>query len=104
MAGAFAGIAPRSRQELERSHYQIDTCLIFNPTISEVGAIHAFRSVPPANSAVIRRRVPFPIIPDWQAENRCLASRPSMSDKNEFHFTGICGTDFITRHPVLYFC
>ena len=33
-----------------------------------------------------------PAIPDWQAGNRRLASRSSMSDKNKFHFTGICGT------------
>lgn len=32
------------------------------------------------------------IIPDWQARFPCLASRPSMSDKSHFHFTGICGT------------
>ncbi len=31
-------------------------------------------------------------IPDWQVGNRALASRPSMSDKTRFHFTGICGT------------
>ena len=33
-----------------------------------------------------------PVIPDWQAGFPRLASRPSMSDKSNFHFTGICGT------------
>ena len=35
---------------------------------------------------------PHLVIPDWQAGFRRLASRPSMSDKTHFHFTGICGT------------
>jgi UDP-N-acetylmuramate: L-alanyl-gamma-D-glutamyl-meso-diaminopimelate ligase len=31
-------------------------------------------------------------IPGWHGEFHCVASRPSMSDKARFHFTGICGT------------